>query len=261
MDAAFNGTIPRSSLAPTCAAAVQSVPSPNVSTCDTPRVRSLQELRDVDDPAWPALEATLAKHPGTSALPVEVAEAEAQLVALQITAASTLGAIALHTGGITLDHGWLRMLGGGAPGLPGIAVANGLHTDAPREAPSVLHIGVDVLGGRFALNGGGLFGGPGEVNYWGPDTLEWTPLGGGYSQFIGWALSPALADFYAELRWPGWQDDVVELALDEALSFFPPLCSAESRPVESAARKAVPRSELDGWLDDLSRQLSDPDGH
>jgi hypothetical protein len=52
-----------------------------------------------------------------------------------------------------------------------------------------LTVGFDVLGGRFAVNGGGLPGQPGEVCYWGPDTLAWTALGAGYSQFARMVLS------------------------------------------------------------------------
>ena len=63
-----------------------------------------------------------------------------------------------------------------------------------------------MLGGRFAVNGG-LPGQPGEVCYWGPDTLAWTVLRAGYSQFARMVLGGGLAGFYQDLRWPGWQDE------------------------------------------------------
>jgi hypothetical protein len=93
---------------------------------------------------------------------VERQEAEACLLALQVTARSTLGALALHTGGVVIDHGWLRLLGGGHGRLPSLATANGV-TDG--QQPPVLLIGFDVLGGRFAIDGGAATGNPVDV-FW-----------------------------------------------------------------------------------------------
>lgn len=87
----------------------------------------------------------------------------------------------------------MRLLGGGSEGLPDLAAANGLERPGTSELPPWLTVGFDVLGGRFAVNGGGLPGQPGEVCYWGPDTLAWTALGGGYSQFARMVLSGGLA--------------------------------------------------------------------
>jgi len=98
------------------------------------------------------------------------------------------------------------MLGGSSEGLPDLAAANGLGPPGASGPPPWLTIAFHVLGSRLAVNGGGLPGQPGEVCYWGPDTLAWTPLGGGYSQFARMLLSGALADFYQDLRWPGWQE-------------------------------------------------------
>jgi hypothetical protein len=51
-----------------------------------------------------------------------------------------------------------------------------------------LEVAWDVMGGRFAINGGGLDAEVGEVCYWGPDSLDWTGIGGGHFGFVGWAL-------------------------------------------------------------------------
>jgi len=67
-------------------------------------MRSLDELRDVADPAWPAIRAAIAAAPSpVTVLPVDEATAEQTLVALQVTARSALGALALHTGGLLVD--------------------------------------------------------------------------------------------------------------------------------------------------------------
>lgn len=71
--------------------------------------------------------------------------------------------------------------------LASIAEANGLggSVSAP---PGELVVGHDVLGGLFAIDGGALGVAPGEVCYFGPDTLTWDGLGGGYSAFLLAAL-------------------------------------------------------------------------
>ena len=107
-----------------------------------------------------------------------------------------------------------------------------------------LTVGSDVLGGRFAVSGGDLPGQPGEVCYWGPDTLAWTALGAGYSQFACMVPGSGLVSFYQDLRWPGWQDEVTALGEDQGISVYPFLFTAESRPLSQASRRPVPFTEL-----------------
>jgi hypothetical protein len=179
------------------------------------------------------------------------------LYRLQVTARSTLGGLALNCGGLLIDHGWMRMLGAGSDGLPGIATASGL--DEPTEAsapPPHLIIAYDVLGGRFAVNGGELPGNPGEVCYWGPNTLEWTPLGEGHTGFFEWTMDGGLEDFHADLRWPGWEAEVELLSPAEGISAFPFPFTEEGRDVGAAARAAVPFDALLDLYDDIAQQMS-----
>jgi Protein of unknown function DUF2625 len=154
-------------------------------------VRGLAELRDVEDPAWPEFEDAIAGagHPVT-VLPVDRHQAETTLVRLQVTARSGLGALALHTGGLLVDHGWLRILGGGEPPL-NLAIANGLE-QPPDRPPGQLLVAFDVLGGRFAVNGGALPGSSGEVCYYGPDELAWWSMEMGHFDFVLWSLTEGL---------------------------------------------------------------------
>lgn len=122
--------------------------------------------------------------------------------------------------------------------------------------PPVLDVAWDVLGGRFAINGGGLEAPPGQVCYWGPDTLDWSPIGGGHADFVVWALSDALADFYDSLRWPSWEREVGVLPLNQGLSLMPPPFTAEGRNLARASRSAVPLAELHGFYDDMAKQLN-----
>ncbi len=173
---------------------------------------------------------------------------------MQVTTASFLGALAGECGAILIEHGWLRILGAGAQDLPGLHEVNRL-SDGP---PPFLEVAWDVLGGRFAINGGGLNAPPGEVCYWGPDTLDWTPIGGGHSAFVSWALTGGTTDFYDGLRWPGWKHEVGSLSSDQGLSLWPPPFTTEGRDLAVVSRGAVPLSELHSFYGDMARQL--PDG-
>jgi hypothetical protein len=145
--------------------------------------------------------------------------------------------------------------GGGGAGLPDLAAANGLGSPDEKSAPPpALLVGFDVLGGRFAVDGGGLGMAPGEVCYWGPDSLSWVGLSGGHAAFVSWALGGGLGDFYAGLRWGGWEEMTEALPLDEGISVFPPPFTTEGRGPR-VSRRPVPFAELLGFYDDAAAQL------
>lgn len=225
--------------------------------------RAQAELADVDDPAWPELEASIKD----SQLPVEVIsippdQGRTVLHQLQVTARSTLGALALNTGGLLIDHGWLRILGGGGQDLPSLATANNL--DSPGEVPGpppLMTVAFDVLGGHFAIDGGGLGVEPGKVCYWAPDTLEWSSLGVGHSAFVEWALTKeGPASFYEDMRWEGWRDEVKGVAPSQGISVYPPLFSAEAYPLVNTSRRAVPFDDVFAFNKDMADQLTAPPG-
>ncbi|MFG6489964.1 DUF2625 family protein [Roseateles sp. BYS78W] len=126
--------------------------------------------------------------------------------------------------------------------------------DATRR-PTFLLIADDVLGGLFAINGGALGNELGMVFYLAPDTLDWENLALGYSEFLAWALSRGLSEFYQHLRWPGWQDEVAKIAGDRALSVDPFLW-AEGPSIEERSRRAVPAEELYRLTMDMRQQLA-----
>lgn len=169
---------------------------------------------------------------------------------LGVTQRSVLGALVANTGGLIVDHGWLRILGGGCDVLPDVAQASG------RDGTSAfLIVAHDVLGGQFAIDGGGLGIAAGEMCYWGPDTLEWTGIGGGHAAFVDWALADGLTSFYAGLRWAGWEQETRNLALDQGISVYPPPFTEQGRDLGAASRRAVPYAELVGFYEDMARQL------
>jgi hypothetical protein len=183
-------------------------------------------------------------------LPLDAGRGQAVLQDLQLTERSALGAMAANAGGLLIDSGWLRLLGGGAPGLPSLAEAN-----SGGQALSHLVVALDALGGRFAVDSGGLGVAPGEVCYWGPDTLAWSGIGGGYSALVSWALAGGLVEFYGSLRWSGWQRDSRSLRVDQGWSLYPPPFSEQGQDANSVSRAAVPLAELHDFYAEAARQL------
>jgi hypothetical protein len=217
--------------------------------------RPLPELLAPGDEGWASITAWAAASPRPSTvLSVVPARRAEALLALQVTTRSVLGATAWHSTGLLLDHGWLRLLGGVGSDLPDLLAVNDERLVAGM-APPYLVMALDVLGGRFAVNGGGLPGSSGEVVYFGPDTLDWLPTGLSHSAFVEWAFTGDTAAFYEDLRWNGWESEVRDVALGSLLAVYPPLFTEEGKDPAATSRRRVPWRELSDWLNDAKRQL------
>jgi Protein of unknown function DUF2625 len=225
--------------------------------------RSADELSNVPNPAWPGIQRAIQEAPvSVHVLQVPQPQGLRVLHRLQVTTASAVGALAVNCGGLLVDHGWLRVLGGGSGDLPDLARASRLGDPATADAPPPwLVVAYDVLGGVFAVDGGGLGIAPGQVCYRGPDTLRWVELGAGHAGFLAAALAGGLNDFYAELRWPGWEQEVDGLGAGEGVAVYPPPFTEQGRDIAAASRRPVPLAELLGFYDEVAAQLADtPDG-
>ncbi len=200
-------------------------------------MRPLEELVDPQDSALPLIHEWIAE----GDLPVQVlppsADCDAVLLGLQVTTRSPLGAMAHDTGGLLVDGGWLRMLGSGHPQL-----TRNLSTWNHERADGFLLIADDVVGGFFAINGGGLGDDQGAIYYFAPDTLAWESLEIGHSDFVQWAFTDRLHEFYRASRWEGWEADVAALSGDACFSFFPFLFTKEGS-TQTSSRKVVPVAE------------------
>jgi uncharacterized protein DUF2625 len=217
-------------------------------------MRPVEQLIDTANSAWPEVQKAISDSKGRArVVPGERARGERALYALQVTTRSPMGAIALETGGIIVDHGWIRILGGGSDKLASIASWNNLTGDATTKV-SHLVVAYDVVGGLFAVNGGDLPGKPGNVAYFAPDSLEWEDTEHDYTGILEWALSGDLELFYKTERWEGWVKDVETLSDDQGISIWPPLWTRESR-TSTQSRKAVPIKELVGLEMDMRNQL------
>ena len=81
--------------------------------CNVARVRPLTELTGAGDPAWGQVTGMIAQSPvPVEVLPPDRAQCGASSRQLQVTVRSALGAVALNTGGMLVDHRWVRVYGG-----------------------------------------------------------------------------------------------------------------------------------------------------
>ena len=217
---------------------------------------TLSELIDYEDSAWPLVQQWIAEASvDVEILPLADANAgNTDLLGVQVTTRSPMGAIAFNSAGIFIDGGWLRV------------IAAGQHPRFQRSLPSwnqgrsegYYLVADDVLGGYFAINGGALGEDPGQIYYYAPDSLAWEQCGLSYSQFLVWAMSGKLGEFYDASRWNDWESEVKELTGDQVLSVYPFLWAKGPLIVERD-RRPVHVSEYYSFQADIKRQLSGRD--
>lgn len=178
-------------------------------------------------------------------LPKNSNRAEIELVNTQVTTRSPMGAVIYETGGILIENGWLRILGSGSQKLDrGLSEWNKRKTfENYGEPPTYLLVADDIIGGYFALNAGGIGKEIGKIYYLSQDTLEWECLDVSYSDFLYWALTGDLNQFYEPFRWKSWETDIQKANGNQAFSFFPFLWTEEGKDIENADRKLVPVEE------------------
>ena len=220
-------------------------------------MRTLEELVVSEDPAWPLVMGWIEGATNSvEVLSPEEAKRGPSLVRLQVTTRSPMGAVVYETGGLLVDHGWMRLLGSGSARLPR-SMPEWNEARVPSSAnspPPFLLVADDVLGGFFAIDGGGITASPGRVHYFAPDSLDWQNLNLSYSDFLRFALSGDVERFYEGSRWLGWREEIADLPGDLALSVYPFLW-AKGPPIGERSRRPVPIAELWDLQQDVRRQL------
>ena len=209
-------------------------------------MRATNELINTTEPAWEFVKQWVdsAVNP-VEVLPVDTLKAKDALYHTQVTIRSPMGAIIYMTGGLLIDHGWIRILGSGSPKLTRALPDwnKGKSFENFGEPPGFLLIADDAIGGFFLLNGGSLGSDMGKVYYWSPDNLQYEPLNLSYTEFLDFCLNGNLEQFYKGYRWTNWRTDVATLSGDEVFSFFPYLWTVEGKDPEKTTRKPVPIEE------------------
>lgn len=187
-------------------------------------------------------------------LPVDTARSHRALVELQVAGTSPMGAVVLNTGGILVDHGWIRILGSGSTRLNRELMQwnRKLYTS---QNPGFLIVADDVIGGFFILNKGGLGEDIGKVYYLSPGNLEFEPLAKGYTEFLSFCFNGDIAGFYEGYRWKNWEKDAGNLPGDMIYNFSPMLFTKEAKDIGKVNRASIAIEEQYFLHLDMRRQL------
>src|SRR5262245_57158235 len=121
--------------------------------------RSLADLLNKEEPAWPLVQSWMKDGKNSvEVLPATEPQRSDALVSIQVTTRSPMGAVIYETGGLLVDHGWIRVLGSGHPQLPRSLPDWNWGRSIVEEGipPPFLLVADDVVGGFFALNGGAI---------------------------------------------------------------------------------------------------------
>ena len=219
------------------------------------KMQSLDELIDKKDPAWPLVHQWIdsAKNK-VEVLECDSAAAKNALFNTQVSTYSTLGAVIYNSGGIMVDHGWLRILGAGSARLNrSVSEWNkGKTIQEYGDKPAYLLVADDAVGGFFAINYGAFGQDLKNVYYLAPNSLNWEPLGLGYTEFIRFCFDSDLSKFYKGLRWSTWDQFIANLDGSKSYSFRPYLWSEEGTDIDKCTRKLVSTEEL--YKFNLSKQ-------
>lgn len=184
-------------------------------------MKTLRDLINKEEFGWGLVKNWMKNSKNTfEILPRNPKRADEELLRLQISTKSPVGAIVFETGGILIENGWLRILGSGSSKLNrGIMEWNKGKTYVNEgEKGGFLLIADDVMGGYFAINAGELGEDIGKIYYFAPHTLSWDSLACSYSDFINWSLNGDLDQFYQAYKWESWKDDVATVGSNEVYS-------------------------------------------
>ena len=180
-------------------------------------------------------------------LPKSAGKSDSALFQAQVSTRSPMGAVIYETGGILIDRGWIRILGSGSKNLTRTLMSwnKGKSFNELGEQPSFLLIADDVLGGFYAINGGGIDSlGIGKVFYFSPDDLRWSNLQLSYSDFLNFCFQGNLNEYYKNFRWTTWKKDINIVNGDSGFSIFPFLWSKEGKNINKSIKKIVPINDL-----------------
>lgn len=222
-------------------------------------MRSLEELINTKEPAWPIVKEWIGLAANkVEILPCDKLRAEAALVNAQVTTRSLMGAIIYETGGLLIEGGWIRILGSGCERMKrSLPEWNRGKTFAEYGEPApYLLVADDAAGGLFAINGGYLGSDAGNMYYFSPDSLEWEPMEISYTQFLLFCFESDLNDFYDNLRWDSWEEDIENLSPDHAYQFYPFMWTDKGKDINDISRKPLPIEEVYNFNMEMKSTLS-----
>lgn len=220
----------------------------SISCIGQSKMKPLVQLINKKSDTWSQLKSQIKNASNhIQVLPRNIKNADSTLFQAQVTTNSPLGAIIYETGGILIDSGWIRILGSGNKKLHRTIISwnKGKSIFKQEEQPPFLLMADDVIGGLYAINGGGLDStGIGDVFYFAPDHLKWEDLKMSYSDFLQFCFSGDINKFYEGMRWKTWKKDMTLMNGDQMILFYPFLWSKEGTDdINTNTRSVVPIEE------------------
>lgn len=213
-------------------------------------MKSLEELVSKEDPFFNIMEEWVSGSKNSVVILPPSDECATILMDVQVTTRSILGSLIYHTGGVLVDHGWIRILGSGNGAFP-----RDVHSWNSESNESGFYlIADDAAGGFYAINGGAFSGEMNAVYYWAPDSMEWENLELKFSEFFSWLLSCDLDSFYEGIRWENWREDISDISTEQSISFYPFLWT-EQGGCNTSHRGVVPIDEVLALKRDLLSQM------
>ena len=210
------------------------------------KMRPVEELINKIEPGWTHVQQWIdsAKNK-VEILSSDPLKAKDALYKTQVTTRSPMGAIIYSTGGLLIDHGWIRILGSGHEKLNRTLPDwnKGKSFKEFGDIPRFLLVADDAIGGFFALNAGQFGSDMGKIYYLSPDNLGWEPLDLSYSEFLTFCFNGHLSDFYKGLRWTNWKEEVSKLDGNKVYNFYPPLWSKEGKDFNKNSHEVIPVEE------------------
>lgn len=210
-------------------------------------MKPLSELVNQKDPAWPLIQQWISNAKNKiEILETDSLKAKQVLYDTQVSTYATLGSIIYNTGGIMIDHGWIRILGSGNSRLNRSVSEWNLGKTIKHygDQPDYLLVADDAAGGFFAINYGAFGSDLKNIYYLAPNSLVWEPLNFGYSEFVLFCFDGDLSEFYRGLRWSTWNQFIADLDGNKSYSFRPYLWAKEGTDINSCTRKLVSTEDL-----------------
>ena len=183
-----------------------------------------------------------------------VVEAEDALLLYQAPTNSYFGTIIYKTGGVLINDGWLRILGGGSSKLSPIHVWNHRLTN---RIDYQLIIAYDVLGGYFFIENKENDSASSVVFYFSPQNFTVSSVAVNYKTFIQYCFTEQLTEFYKNYYWATWQQDIQSLPTDHIFDFTPPLWTTEGKSIAYSLKTSIPIQTQLNYTIALSRGLED----
>ena len=161
---------------------------------------------------------------------------------LSLNENTSLAKVILNSAGMIVNN-CIRILGQGNDNIQSIENVNVVKTGLPTRIEGMLIVGLDIFGGVFAMNTIEIDNSIGDIYYFAPDTLDWESMGVKYSQFLAWALSKNIDEFYQSMQWNGWNEIAKQADFNQAILVYPFLWSKEVN-INTATKNIVPFDEL-----------------